>query len=286
MIGGIGLGLAVSVAIGVRKILSLIERTGLTPSLWLCYAGSSNAERVSFPMLVKAGIAACVLACAAAVWSTIDFRQLYNEMYPVNGLRRDVLSLCHEVQPTFVRAIEADRVGCYDSMPDPVELAIGWVRTTSRLAAMHKPTPVEVAEHLLVAATQERRLDRLGPLHFTGYSMVTGGAAYACDEGKAAVSTSGKSDLALALPDDRMVLRLARGDRAAMAALGLEPVDRHSATSLPILSLGGAGGGSGSADASGATVGLADSPAAAGAGDDTVPPRAASAAPAICRTRA
>jgi hypothetical protein len=218
--------------------------------------------------------------------SVIDLRQLYNEMYPVNGLRRDVLSLCHEVQPTFVRAIEADRVGCYDSMPDPVELAIGWVRTSSRLAALHRPTPVEVAERLLVAAIQERRLDRLGPLHFTGYSMVTGGAAHACDDGGAVAPAAGKPDLALALPDDRLVLRLARGDRAAMAALGLQPADRSSATGLPVLSLGGAGGGSGSPDASGAAVGLADPASAAAAGDDSVPQRAVSAAPTICRTPA
>jgi hypothetical protein len=241
-------------------------------------------------MLVKAGIAACVLACAAVALSAIDLRQLYNEMYPVNGLRRDVLSLCHEVKPTFVRAIEADRTGCYDSMPDPVELAIGWVRTSSRLAAMHKPTPVEIAERLLVAAIRKHRLDRLGPPRFSGYAMVTGGAAYACDDMKSPVEIAAKSGPALALPNDSLVLRLARGDRAAMAALGLTPsgsataAARHPA--LPVLSLGGAGN-SRRPDASDGAASVADDSApAVGLGDDAAPSQSPPAAPAICRTPA
>src|ERR1051325_1064690 len=97
-------------------------------------------------MLVKASIAGIAVICAVVSLSRVDFRELYDEMYPVNGLRRDVLNLCHQSEPTFVRAVESNRVLCYDSMPDPVELAIGWVRTSSRLAAMRRPTPVEVAE--------------------------------------------------------------------------------------------------------------------------------------------
>lgn len=236
-------------------------------------------------MLVKASFAAGALLCAAVMLSSIDFRQLYNEMYPVNGLRRDVLNLCHQAEPTFVRAIEADRIGCYDGMPDPVELAIGWVRTSSRLAAMHKPTPVEVAERLLVAAIQEHRLDRLGPPQFSGYAMVTGGAAYGCDDGKPTTVVAAKSDLTLALPDDSLVLRLARGDRAAMAALGLSPPRIRSARALPVLSLGGAGGSQRPKASDGAT-GLADPAPAAGLGDDPAPPRAAPAPSGICRTPA
>jgi hypothetical protein len=241
-------------------------------------------------MLVKAGIAACVLACAAVALSAIDFRQLYNEMYPVNGLRRDVLNLCHEAKPTFVRAIDADRTLCYDSMPDPVELAIGWVRTSSRLAAMHKPTPVEIAERLLVVAIRERRLDRLGPPQFSGYAMVTGGAAYACDDMKSPIQIAAKSGPALALPDDGLMLRLARGDRAAMAALGLTPsgggtaAARHPA--LPVLSLGGAGS-SRRPDAPEGAVAADDAPVPAiGLGDDAAPLQSPPAAPSICRTPA
>ena len=44
------------------------------------------------PMLVKASIAATALIFAVGSLSSIDFRELYDEMYPVNGLRRVVRS--------------------------------------------------------------------------------------------------------------------------------------------------------------------------------------------------
>ncbi|MGE5271431.1 MAG: hypothetical protein ACM3JG_17355 [Thiohalocapsa sp.] len=197
-------------------------------------------------MLAKASLTAGAVLSAAVAFASIDFRQLYNEMYPVNGLRRDVLNLCHEAKPTFVRAIEADRVGCYDSMPDPVELAIGWVRTSSRLASMHQPTPVEVAERLLIAAIGERRLERLTPAQFTGYAMATGGAAYpapACEEGAGEMRPAAPAaELALKLPGERLALRLAHGEDAASYGLGrgIRPV-APAAAELPVLSLGGAG---------------------------------------------
>ncbi len=237
-------------------------------------------------MLVKASVAATALIFAAVGLSSIDLRQLYNEMYPVNGLRRDVLTLCHQAEPTFIRAVKVDRVGCYDSMPDPVELAIGWVRTSSRLAAMRQPTPVEVAERLLVAAISERRLDRLGPPQFTGYALVTGGAARACDGAKSPVAVAS----APALPDDRLVLHAVRGDGAALAALGLMPHRLRLAASrrpeLPILSLGGAGGGSGTPEAANGIAGLVDPAPAPDLGGDSAPLLAPAAAPSLCRTPA
>src|SRR5215207_9023994 len=110
-------------------------------------------------MLVKASFAATALICAAVSLSSVDYRELYDEMYPANGLKRGVLSLCNATKPTFVRAIEADRVNCYDSMPASIERAIGWVRTSARLAALNKvPTAMEVAERLLVEAAAQRRV--------------------------------------------------------------------------------------------------------------------------------
>ena len=117
-------------------------------------------------MLVKSSIAAVAVIAAVVSLSRVDYRELYDEMYPVNGLRRDVLHLCQDVKPTFVRALQTDRVSCYDSMPDPVEIAIGWVRTSSRLALMRRPTAVELAEKFLVEATMPaRRPARAAPVH-------------------------------------------------------------------------------------------------------------------------
>src|SRR5260370_14453371 len=197
-------------------------------------------------MLVKASIFATVLICVVVGLSRVDFRELYNEMYPVNGLGRGVLNLCHEAEPPFVRAVESDRIGCYDSMPDPVELAIGWVRTSTRLAAMRRPTPVELAERLLLAAATDRRIDRLGEKRFTLYAMLPAASLRPCeDAAKGLLAAASTSDLVLASPDDHLARRLAGADTPSLAALGLAPRARRAAATtpagLPILSLGGAG---------------------------------------------
>jgi hypothetical protein len=203
-------------------------------------------------MLVKASIFATVLICTVVGLSHIDFRELYNGMYPVNGLRRGVLTLCHQAEPTFVRAVESNRIGCYDSMPDPVELAIGWVRTSTRLAAMRRPTPVELAERLLVAAATERQIERPGEKRFTGYAMLPAAFVRPCeDAAKGLLAAAPAADLVLVSPDDHLARRLAGAETPSLAALGVMPrAGRATATTpaeLPILTLGGAGN-SGSPD--------------------------------------
>ena len=88
-------------------------------------------------VIVKVGLAAVVVAMAAMSARTVDLRQLYNEMYPVSTLKRDALSLCHESDPTFVRAVEEDRAACYNGMPHAIAsstVALP-VPTTARRAA-------------------------------------------------------------------------------------------------------------------------------------------------------
>jgi len=209
-------------------------------------------------MLVKSSIAAVAVIAAVVGLSRVDYRQLYDEMYPANGLRRDVLNLCQDFKPTFVRALETDRVGCYDSMPDPVERAIGWVRTTSRLAAMRHPTPVEQAEKLLVLSTLHGREDLLQPLQFTGY-IAQPAAVQPC------------KPTALALAPGAPPVALARSDAPALAAIGVlpgnKPVERRAANALPVLPMGDAP----QAVAVGAgdtASGLLDAAAAAALGDN------------------
>src|SRR5436853_141435 len=47
--------------------------------------------RSESPMLLKASIVMTLAVCAVAALSRVDYRELYNEMYPVNGLRRDLV---------------------------------------------------------------------------------------------------------------------------------------------------------------------------------------------------
>ncbi|HEX3862194.1 MAG TPA: hypothetical protein VHY35_10925 [Stellaceae bacterium] len=165
-------------------------------------------------MLVKASIAATALIVATLTLHSVDFRELYNEMYPVNGLKRDVLGLCHQAKPTFVRAVRADRNSCYDSMPDSVELAIGWIRSTTRLATMRlTQTPVERAEQLLTEVAAQRRLNLPGAAEFTGYAPLPA-AAIPCNTaiGQPVREADGRQ-------------RIGGNADPTMVALGLAPKD-------------------------------------------------------------
>jgi len=195
-------------------------------------------------MLVKACIAATALICAAVLLSAVDFRDLYNEMYPVNGLKRDVLGLCHQAQPTFIRAIRGDRVNCYDSMPDNVELAIGWVRTSSRLAALsRKPTAMELAERLLAEPGIVQRLRAAGPTALNGYLTTPAVIRPCADSAPVLAAAAATPALPLGDPDRHLARELAAGGDAALAAIGLKPHRDKAAPALPVLSLGATGAG-------------------------------------------
>ena len=86
-------------------------------------------------MLLKASFAAVALVGAAVATHSVSLRDLYNEMYPPNGLKREVFGICHDSDPTFIRAVKADRVACNDSMPHNIALAIGWTRHGTGYAA-------------------------------------------------------------------------------------------------------------------------------------------------------
>ena len=221
-------------------------------------------------MLVKSSIAAVFAIAAVMGLSRVDYRDLYNEMYPANGLRRDVLNLCQDFKPTFVRALETDRIGCYDSMPDPVERAIGWVRTTARLAAMRHPTPVEQAEKVLIEATLRGRDELLQPLQFTGY-VAQPAAVRPCKA------------TALALATEAAPVALARSDEPALAAIGILPggnrAEQRAAKALPVLPIGEAPQAI-AVGAGDAVSGLLDAAAAAGLGDSAPTPGAGCRTPA------
>ncbi len=195
-------------------------------------------------MLVKASIAATALFSAVVSLSSLDLHQLYNEMYPVNGLRRDVLGLCHAADPTFVRAVRADREGCYDSMPNPIELAIGWVRTSSRLAAMRPLTGPELAEQLLKEAELRRPAGSLAPLHFAANTRLPAMLSPDCaTPARRIAATEAAGELLAAEDSSRLARGIANGEEATLTALGLLPrVKRPDAATdekLPVLPLSG-----------------------------------------------
>lgn len=189
-------------------------------------------------MLAKIGLAVVVLVCAALPLSQVNYGELYNEMYPVNGLKRDVLGLCTVAKSTFVRAIASDRINCYDSMPDKLDVAIGWVRTTDRLMAEKPPTEVQVAEKVLAAAVMRQQFGLAGQPLFTGY--VTAPAAVR----PCAVAALQPAANPLMETNEHLAQRIAKGDDPALTALGLAPRQQMQRgareAALPVLPLTGA----------------------------------------------
>jgi hypothetical protein len=90
-------------------------------------------------MIGKAGLVAAIAVAAIVSGRSIDMRGLYDQMYPVSTLKRDALDLCHESNPTFVRAWSEDRVACYSGMPHAIALALGFIHPSSALAELFSP---------------------------------------------------------------------------------------------------------------------------------------------------
>lgn len=172
-------------------------------------------------MLVKASILATAVVAATVSLTQVDFRDLYNEMYPVNGLKRDVLGLCHRAKSTFIRAVRVDRENCYDSMPDSVEQAIGWVRTSSLLAELNnKPSAVETAERLL---GEDVKTGRLGVKpQFTGL-LAPPESVRPCPPAVRVVAPLAPTDPRGSRHADKLASRVAGNDQAALTAVGLAP---------------------------------------------------------------
>ena len=101
-------------------------------------------------MIGKAGLVAGVVVAAVVSGRSIDMRTLYDQMYPVSTLKRDALYLCHENDPTFVRAWRDDRVACYSGMPHAIALALGFIHPSSALSELFSPSGG--ADPLLAAA--------------------------------------------------------------------------------------------------------------------------------------
>ena len=90
-------------------------------------------------MIAKAGFAAVVVMTAIVSGRSVDLRGLYDQMYPVSTLKRDALDLCHESDPSFIRAVHGDREACYSAMPHAIAMALGLVRPDSALAGLFEP---------------------------------------------------------------------------------------------------------------------------------------------------
>ncbi|HTQ32595.1 MAG TPA: hypothetical protein VMI30_00390 [Stellaceae bacterium] len=108
--------------------------------------------------LSKTGFVGIAVMFAAIGAHTLNPRQLFHEMYPLEPVKQDAFHICGQSDPTFVRAVGADREGCYNKMPHVMAVAMGRVKPTGTptMQAMIDPAR-EVELLMLLAATPPRQ---------------------------------------------------------------------------------------------------------------------------------
>jgi hypothetical protein len=93
-------------------------------------------------------------------------RELYNQMYPVEALKRDAFRICNDANPTFIRAVWADREACYNSMPHVIAVALGRIRPSDAVAMAALSDPSRQAELLMMLASMPPRQPITAPRSF------------------------------------------------------------------------------------------------------------------------
>jgi len=109
--------------------------------------------------LGKTGFVGVAVIFAAIGAHTLNPRELFHEMYPLEPVKQDAFHICGQSDPTFVRAVGADREGCYNKMPHVMAVAMGRIKPTGTLTMQAMIDPSHEAELLmLLAATPPRQL--------------------------------------------------------------------------------------------------------------------------------
>ena len=106
-------------------------------------------------MIGRRGFIAIAVVSAFMGAHSLNPRELYNEMYPIETLKRDAFGICHAANPSFIRAFKDDRETCYDSMPNAIEVALGRVHPGAQLKA--SLDPARQAELLIQLAAMPPR---------------------------------------------------------------------------------------------------------------------------------
>lgn len=139
---------------------------------------------------------AIALIFAAIGAHSLNPRELYNEMYPLEPVKQNAFHICDEADPTFVRAVGVEREACYNKMPHIMAVAMGRVRPGGALTMQALTDPSREAELLMTLAAMPPRQPITAPRSFSNTAWVRALSA-PCDDKRAlpAVSYSSPSDL-------------------------------------------------------------------------------------------
>jgi hypothetical protein len=115
----------------------------------------------------KTGFAAVALISAAIGAHALKPRELYREMYPLEPVKQDAFRICDDTDPTFVRAVGAEREACYNKMPHVMVVAMGRIRPGGALSAQALTDPSREAELLMTLAAMPPRQPLTVPRSFS-----------------------------------------------------------------------------------------------------------------------
>jgi hypothetical protein len=177
-------------------------------------------------MIGRAGFVAIAVISAGVGAHTINPRELYNEMYPVETLKRDTFNICHDADPTFVRAVKVDREACFDSMPNAIELALGRIREKGALTMAALLDPAHQHELLQVVSTPPRQ-PVTAPQTFDNTQW-----ARALSPSCGGNEVHSPAEIALAEPGLPLPAGSGRADSLITPAPGNPPMLWHPATAL------------------------------------------------------
>jgi hypothetical protein len=193
-------------------------------------------------MLLRIGFVVLALLPVAIGARSLDVRELYNEMYPLEPVKREAFKICDEADPTFVRAVKFDREACYNSMPHIMVVAMGRVRPTDALTMQALIDPSREAELLMMLAAMPPRQPITELRSFDNTAWIRA-LSPPCDDKRGMPSASDAPPLGL--PP-------ANGRAAALDSAirnNLPPLPRAAQPtgarrdSLPVISLNGGGAG-------------------------------------------
>jgi hypothetical protein len=133
----------------------------------------------------KIGLVVIVLAAAVVGAHSLNPRELYHEMYPLEPVKRHAFNICDEADPTFIRAVGTSREACYSSMPHVMKVAMGFVVPGDTLSMQALTDPSREAEMLMTLAATPPRQPITEPRLFSNTAWVR--ALSPCDDDKRAV---------------------------------------------------------------------------------------------------
>ncbi|HWB50502.1 MAG TPA: hypothetical protein VG651_15435 [Stellaceae bacterium] len=122
--------------------------------------------------LRKIGLVTLALVSAAIGAHTLNLRELYNEMYPLEPVKRDAFHICDDSDPTFVRAVSAEREACYSKMPHIMAVAMGRIKPGGALTMQAMTDPSREAELLMLLASTPPRQPITAPRSFSNTAWV------------------------------------------------------------------------------------------------------------------